>query len=87
VFTPRNSSGHNPWVVIEDVEFSENVVRHSGGGFNLLGYDDTAISGQLARVLIKNNLVYDISGTNWGGAGLFAQMGGEPRDITFDHNT
>ena len=87
VFTPRNSSGQNPWVVIEDVEFSNNVLRHSGSAFNLLGYDNSAISGQLARILIKDNLVYDISSTNWGGSGIFVQMGGEPRDITIDHNT
>jgi hypothetical protein len=87
VFTPRNSGGHNPWSVVEDVEFSGNIVRHSAAGVNLLGHDDSQISGQLARILIKDNLFYDISSTNWGGAGTFTQIGGEPRDITFDHNT
>jgi hypothetical protein len=87
VLTPRNSSGQNPWVVIEDVEFSGNVLRRSAAGFNLLGYDNTAQSGQLARVRIVDNLVYDIGGLVWGGSGIFAQLGGEPRDITFDHNT
>jgi len=87
VFTPRNSSGQNPWVVIEDVEFSGNVLRLSSAGFNLLGYDNTDQSGQLARVRITNNLVYDIGGPVMGGSGIFAQIGGEPRDITFDHNT
>jgi hypothetical protein len=87
VLTPRNSSGRTPWVVIEDVEFSGNVLRHSGGAFNILGHDDTAYSGQLARLLIRDNLLYDISSTNWGGSGAFAQIGGEPRDITIDHNT
>ena len=51
------------------------------------GHDDTDISGQLARVVIKDNLVFDINGSTWEGAGIFAQIGGEPRDITFDHNT
>jgi hypothetical protein len=87
VLTPRNSGGQNPWVVVEDVEFSGNVLRHSASAFNMSGHDDTAISGQLARILIKDNLVYDISSTNWGGSGIFTQIGGEPRDITFDHNT
>jgi hypothetical protein len=86
VLTPRNSSGQNPWVVVEDVEFSGNVVAHSGSVFNLLGHDDTDITGQLARILIKDNLIFDINDT-WEGAGIFAQIGGEPRDITFDHNT
>jgi hypothetical protein len=87
VLTPRNSSGQNPWAVVEDVEISGNVIRHSGSAFNLLGHDDTAISGQLARIVIRDNLVYDISGSVWGGAGVFAQIGGEPREITIDHNT
>jgi hypothetical protein len=87
VFTPRNSSGQTPWVVVADVEFSGNVVAHSGSAFNLLGHDDTASSGQLARVVIRDNLLYDIEGDTWNGAGVFAQIGGEPRDITIDHNT
>ncbi len=86
VLTPRNSSGQTPWVVIEDVEFSGNVVAHSGSGFNLLGRDNNNPSGLLARVLIKDNLVYDIDDT-WEGVGTFAQVGGGPRDVTFDHNT
>jgi hypothetical protein len=86
VFTPRNSGGQPTSWVVEDVEFSGNIVSHSSSVFNLLGHDDLATSGQLARVLIKDNLMYDI-GMNWGGTGTFAQMGGEPRDITIDHNT
>jgi hypothetical protein len=85
VFTPRNSGGTTSWV-IEDVEFSSNVVSHTASVFNILGHDDIAPSGQLARVLIKDNLMYDI-GATWGGTGTFAQIGGEPRDITIDHNT
>jgi hypothetical protein len=87
VLTPRNSSGQTPWVVVSDVEFSSNVIAHSGSAFNLLGYDDTASTGQLARVVIKDNLVYDITGSTWEGAGTFAQIGGEPIGIVFDHNT
>lgn len=87
VLTPRNSGGASPWVVVEDVEFTRNVVRYSGSAFNILGHDDTARSGQLARLTIRDNVVHDISGTTWGGAGAFAQIGGEPRDITIDHNT
>jgi hypothetical protein len=37
--------------------------------------------------LIRNNLAYDIHSGTWGGPGVFAQIGGEPRDITIDHNT
>ena len=71
VLTPRNSSGRTPWVVVEDVEFSNNVIRSASSVFNILGHDDTARSGQLARLLIKNNLAYDIHAGNWGGTGTF----------------
>jgi hypothetical protein len=87
VLTPRNSSGRTPWVVVEDVEFSGNIIRSSSSVFNILGHDDTARSGQLARLLIRDNLAYDIHSGNWGGTGTFAQIGGEPKDITIDHNT
>ncbi len=87
VFTPRNSSGRTPWVEVSDVEFSGNTLAHSGSAFNLLGHDDTDPSGQLARVVLRNNLVYDIDGDAWAGNGTFAQIGGEPSGITIDHNT
>ncbi len=87
VLTPRNSGGGNPWSVVEDVEFANNIVRHSGSGFNISGHDDLAISGQTARIWIHDNLFEDISSANWGGGGHFAQIGVAPRDITIDHNT
>jgi hypothetical protein len=87
VLTPRNQNGINPWIVVEDIEFSGNILSHIGGGFNLLGHDDISASGQLARVTIRDNLVFDLSGAAWSSAGTFAVIGGEPRDITIDHNT
>ena len=81
------SSGGTPWATVEDVEFSSNVFRHAGAVFNISGHDDIARSGQLRRLLIKNNLAYDIHSGKWGGNGVFAQIGNEPRDITIDHNT
>jgi hypothetical protein len=87
VLTPRNTSGRTPWVTVEDIEFSGNIIRHVGSAFNIAGHDDTGISRQTARILIKNNLIYDVHSGTWGGTGVFAQIGGQPRDITIDHNT
>jgi hypothetical protein len=87
VFTPRNQTGTTPWVVVEDVAFTDNLLLHSGGGFNLLGYDDMAASGQLARITIANNLVIDLNAGLWAGSGAFVLVGAQPRDITIDHNT
>jgi hypothetical protein len=31
--------------------------------------------------------MYDIGGAEWGGGGIFLQMGNQPRDIVVEHNT
>src|SRR5262245_23438571 len=93
LFTPRNQSGRAPWSVAQDVTFINNIVRHSGGGFNISGPDNEAgASLPSQRILIKNNLIYDIDGQRWTGVaepadGEFLQIVGGPLNITVDHNT
>ncbi|HXE79123.1 MAG TPA: Ig-like domain-containing protein [Vicinamibacterales bacterium] len=87
LFTPRNQDGRAPWTVVRDVEFTNNLVRHSSNGVNILGYDNLQPSQQTRRITIRNNVFEDISGTHWGGHGIFVQLGDEPRDIVIDHNT
>src|SRR5262245_48957575 len=93
LFTPRNQSGRAPWSVVQDVTFINNIVRHSGGGFNISGPDNEAgVSLPSQRILIKNNLIYDIDGQRWKGGsepadGEFLQIAGGPLYITVDHNT
>jgi hypothetical protein len=93
LFTPRNQSGRAPWSVAQDVTFINNIVRHSGGGFNISGPDNEAgASLPSQRILIKNNLIYDINGQRWTGVaepadGEFLQIVGGPLNITVDHNT
>jgi hypothetical protein len=93
LFTPRNQNGGAPWSVVQDVTFTNNIVRHSGGGFNISGPDTEAgPSLPSQRILIKNNLIDDINGQRWtGGAeradGEFLQIVGGPINITVDHNT
>ena len=87
LFTVRNQDGRAPWSVVEDVEFTNNIVRHSAGGINILGKDDRFPSGQTKRILIKNNLFYDIGTEEWGGTnGRFLQIT-ETIAVTVDHNT
>ena len=43
-------SGTAPWSAVQDVTFRHNVVRSSGSGINILGYDDSYPSQQTARV-------------------------------------
>jgi hypothetical protein len=87
VFTVRAQSTSAPWTTIEHVRFENNVVRHSGSGINILGYDDAAPSQQLRDLVIRNNLFTDIDHRTWGGAGIFLQIGDEPADVHVEHNT
>ena len=87
VFTVRAHRASAPWSTIEHVRFENNVVRHSGSGINILGYDDAFPSQQLHGLVIRNNLFTDIDHRIWGGAGIFLQIGSEPADVHVEHNT
>jgi hypothetical protein len=91
LFTPRNQDNTAPWSVVQNVTVQNNVIRHVAAVFNVLGYDDNAVSRQTNNIVIRNNLVYDVStaySTDGNPAnGWFAVIGNGPRDITIDHNT
>jgi hypothetical protein len=88
LFTPRNQGGQSPWSVVQDVTFADNALRHSGGGFNIAGPDNEAgVSQPSRRILIRNNLIEDIDGKVWGGAGKLFQIIGGAEYVTIDHNT
>src|SRR5262245_19241421 len=88
LFTPRSEAGVAPWATASDVTFTNNIVRHSGCGFNISGGDDVSPSQPSHRILIKNNVLDDINGAKWGGAdGRALQFIGGPVNITIDHNT
>ena len=86
LFTPRNQDGGCPWCVVENVTFQFNIVKNSGGGINILGYDDINPSRQTANIRIANNLFYGIEWA-YGGSAWFLLMGGEPKNIVVEHNT
>ncbi len=88
LFTVRNQDGGAPWSVVQDVTFTNNIVRHSGSGMNIHGTDDTLPSASTARIKIANNLFKDIDGSRWGGAaGMWLQIGAGPGDLTVVNNT
>jgi hypothetical protein len=88
LFTVRNQDGQSPWSVVQDVTFTNNVLRHSGSGINILGLDDIhSPSGRTSRVLIRNNLFVDIDGARWGGLGRLFQLYNGTADVVVDHNT
>ncbi|MEQ1727930.1 MAG: carbohydrate-binding protein [Vicinamibacterales bacterium] len=86
VLTPRNQDGGAPWSIVQGITITNNVIRHVSGVLNVLGTDYRFPSQPLSDVVFRNNLVVDLSGANWGGAGqLLLTSGG--RNLTLDHNT
>ncbi|HYM25112.1 MAG TPA: carbohydrate-binding protein, partial [Vicinamibacterales bacterium] len=91
VITPRNQNGTAPWSVVKDIRVQDNVIRHMAAAFNILGFDNLATSQQTENIVIRNNLMYDLS-TAWStpnnpSPGRMAEIGGGPKYITIDHNT
>jgi hypothetical protein len=84
--TPRNQDGDAPWCTVEDVTMTNNIVRRSAGGINILGRDTNHPSGQARRIRIHNNLFEQIGGPQWSGNGRFLQVS-ESDGVVVDHNT
>ena len=87
VLTPRNQDGGAPWATVEDVTFRHNIVRHAGGGMQIIGADTTHPSGPTRRIKVINNLFYDLDAKRWGGTGAFLLIGNGPSAVTVEHNT
>ena len=85
--TPRNQDGGCPWCVVQEVQFTNNLVRHVGSGINLLGVDNNHPSQLTNTILIRNNLFEDVSGATYGGYGRFLQILDGAANVTVDHNT
>jgi hypothetical protein len=79
LFTVRNDNGTAPWSTIEDVTFTNNIVKNSPAALNLLGKDNLKPSQRGQKVTISNNLFTSISGT-------FLTMSGFP-NVTISNNT
>jgi hypothetical protein len=85
VLTPANQDGTAPWAVVQQITFTNNIVRHVSSAFSILGLDPRTTTVSNA-ITVRNNLFEDISSSAWGGAGLLLLTQGGS-DITFDHNT
>lgn len=93
LFTARSEDGAMPWATVEDVQFSNNIVRHAAFGLQILGQDCGALTCYPAttkKLTISNNLFDDISWL-WCGpdcsAGKFLVIVQGADRIVFDHNT
>jgi hypothetical protein len=87
LFTVRNQDGKAPWSVVEDVRFTNNIVRHTAGAINILGQDNLHPSEKVKNIKIVNNLFEDVNGKSWGGGnGVFLTIT-DVANITVIHNT
>jgi len=88
LYTVRNEDGRVPWAAVEDVTFTNNVVRSVGSGVNILGRDagPPGKSGLTRRLRFANNLFEDV-GKEWGGAGILFQVLEGAADVVIEHNT
>ncbi len=85
-FTVRGGGGTAPWNTIEDVVVENNIIRHSGGGINFLGVDDSTKTETMKRVKIHNNLFIDIDSKKWGSDGRFMTIS-DGEDVSITNNT
>lgn len=63
----RTGADSGKSTVVEDVEFSSNIVRGSGSAITILGSEGNG--GR--RLTIRNNVFEDINGKKWEGRGFF----------------
>ncbi|MCW5982418.1 MAG: carboxypeptidase regulatory-like domain-containing protein [Bryobacteraceae bacterium] len=91
--TVRTQKGAMAWAVVEDVTIVRNILRNSASGILIHGRDTVATtvpSGATnvsRRILIQNNLIYDIDHTRWGGDGRLFHLAAGAQDVTIGHNT
>jgi len=85
LFTVRNQDGKAPWSVVEDVTFSNNIVRHVANGINILGWDDAHSSLQTRRIVIRNNLFTDLGEGE--GEGDLIQLLDGTESVVIEQNT
>jgi hypothetical protein len=71
---------------IQNVTVEDNSCDHVGGGFNILGMNDsTTTPAPLAGLVIRRNRM-NINHVLYGGRGIMALITGGPHDVSFDSN-
>ena len=79
LFTVRSEDGKAPWATLENITFTNNVVKNSDQGMQLLGSDAPKPSGRGNGLTIRNNLFTGIKNRFLTISGYY--------NVTIDHNT
>jgi len=80
--TVRNQGGTAPWSAVQEVQITNNVIKHANMAVNILGRDNEHPSQQAKQIRIANNLFIDMGVDN----SAFVQTSGAD-SITVEHNT
>ena len=83
VITVRNQDGKATWSTIEDLEITNNIVRHASGGLTILGRDDINTSQEGKRLRVANNLFTDFGPDE---TSMFLKISGGQL-VTIENNT
>ena len=86
MLTPRNS-GSAPWTRVQDVTFTNNIVRHVAGVANIAGFDDSDPTLRTERITFRNNLFEDVNHTAYGTNAKAMLVGDGAATLVFDRNT
>lgn len=86
VLTPRNS-GKAPWARVQNITFTNNVVRHVAGVLNIAGYDDSDPTLRTEHITFRNNLFEDVNHTAYGTSAKAMLVGDGAAYLVFDGNT
>jgi hypothetical protein len=62
LFTVRNQEGTAPWSILQNITFTNNIVRNAEGALNFLGSDNEKPSQRSSVAVISNNLFTDMRG-------------------------
>jgi hypothetical protein len=77
--TVRTESGAMPWAVVEDITFTNNIMRNAAAAINITS-NDGSYGGVGRRMTFRNNIFENIRG-------IFLQIQGSCNDVVVDHNT
>lgn len=87
LFTPRNQTGGNPWTVVEDITFRNNLILNVAGGFGLIGHDNNFPSQQTQRIEITGNTILGLGNPQLGFNGRILQLLDDSKDVIFTNNS
>lgn len=79
LFTVRSEEGKAPWAIVENIRFTNNTIKNTEQGLQLLGSDYPYESGRGNGLLIANNLFTGIANRFFTMSGFY--------NVTLDHNT